>query len=211
MTSEKSLLEPAWKKFEKQDLDGTILLAEQFKEDANTSVKREANKLIALAKFRQLKFSEAEKIFNELAQGSENSDDWFNVVTSAALNKNVDLSKIAFDNAVHFYQIHQTKGNLGIPFMAFYYILALRDVKEYERAFEQFGLLRDIYASVSITDSHFLYIRGIPSFETAITEAKIIFENNPKESVIALFTYLTKKVDEYGAKFIEEYMTTLKL
>ncbi len=192
-------------KFSKVESELKILL-----ENSNKKPNSEILKLLGLCYFRQGKYNLSEEIFIKQTENSKNSDDWFNLVTSSTLNKNIELSEKAFKKTVEFYEKNGKEDNLPIPYVYFYYMQGLRDVKEYEKAFTQLEKLKDIYSTLSITDTHFLYMRGIPFFEETLDASKEILENSEKDKVVKFISDLKEKIDEDGKKYLEEFENTIK-
>ncbi|UPT70929.1 MAG: hypothetical protein M0D53_00470 [Flavobacterium sp. JAD_PAG50586_2] len=159
---EESLLASLWTKFSDGKYDEVIKEADIIIEQNEALTKNEALKLKGLSYFRQEKYDVSEKLFTELSAESTNPSDWFNLLTSAALNRSFELSDKALEKTIEYYSEYGTENDLPIPQVFYYYMLALRDVKEYNKAFVQFEKLKDIYCKLAITDATFLYIRGVP-------------------------------------------------
>lgn len=191
-----------WNLFTAEKFQDTIFEAEKYIATHANADRTNANKLIGLASFRLMNYAKSEKIFVALAHESDSFDDWFNVLTSSTMNKNIDLSEIAFEKVLKSYTDSSEQKGASLPQVYLYYMQALRDVKEYEKALHQFSQLLKYYMQVHITDSTFLYMRGIPFFEHAIDASKKILENNDKVKVERLLDELQNKIDEEGIKYV---------
>lgn len=132
-------------------------------------------------------------------------------MTSSTLNRNLQLSEKAYEKAIELYQKNGTKENVPIPQIIFYYMHGLRDMKEYEKAFEQFEKLKDIYIKLEITDSTFLVMRGVPFFEQAIEAGKEILENVEATKAVNFINELKNKLDDSGKQFVEEFEKKIKV
>lgn len=70
--------------------------------------------------------------------------------------------------------------------------------------------LRDVYAHVRITDSHFLYMRGIPFFssflENSLPTLKAIM---PNEAIVEWYGSLSGKLDEEGEAQLGQWRQSL--
>jgi tetratricopeptide (TPR) repeat protein len=84
----------------------------------------EANKLIALSYFQMRQFDKSSELFSELIKNSANPDDYFNLATSATMNRDIETGKKAFDGAVEWYKKNGTAQNMSVPNMAFYDLIA---------------------------------------------------------------------------------------
>lgn len=197
-------LDIAWDLFKKEEFEKTIEEAEKHLSRPNTKIVREAKKLIGLSLFRQAKYSESELIFQDLSEQSKNPDDWFNLTTSATLNKNIELSERAFYKSIELYNQNGTQENLSIPNMHCYYMQGLGDVGEFEKAFFHFKKMKEFYSKFVITDSTFLYMRGMPFFEHFLEASELILKNINLENAKKELIELKSKVDEYGKESVIE-------
>ena len=197
-------LDFAWELFKKEEFEKSIQGAEKYLNNTNTKIVLEAKKIIGLSLFRQTKYSESELIFQEVSEQSENPDDWFNLTTSATLNKNIELSERAFNKAIELYKQNGTQENLSIPNMHCYYMQGLRDVGEFEKAFLHFKKMIEFYSKFVITDSTFLYMRGMPFFEHFLESSELILKNINPEDVKKRLAELKSSVDEYGKESVTE-------
>ena len=203
-------LEDAWQHFKKEEFEQSSEKASQFLKSSKLKIKNEANKLVALNNFRLGNYETSKTIFNELAVNSRNPDDWFNLVTSATLNNEIELGKQAFDKAIEFYKKNGKKDNISVPSMMFYYMQCLKDIKCYDLAFEQLNGLRKIYTDLKITDSTFLYLRGVPFFEHTIDASEEILINLDPKIVKDWLTQFKKSVDDDGEQYLEEFEQKLR-
>ena len=208
-TKEKTQLDHLWGKFKEDKFSEVIEEAIILIEKADESLKNEVLNLLGLSYFRQGQFNLSEQTFVRLTENSTNPDDWFNLVTSSTLNKNVPLSEKAFARTIELYQEKGTKENLPIPQIYYYYMQGLRDIKEYSKAFEQLEKLKDIYSKLVITDSTFLYLRGIPFFEDTIEASKEILENIEKNKSTNFINDLANNVDEGGKEYLKNFEKTI--
>lgn len=201
----KSLFDPLWAKVKEQKFDEVITEVEGILNGNDPANKSEALRLLGLCYFQQGKFDLAEQAYFEQTRTSENSDDWFNLVTSSTLNRNIELSEQAYLKAIEFYKRNATNENLPLPQIYFYYMQALRDIKEYERAFLQLEELKEIYCNLSITDSTFLYMRGVPFFQSVIESGKEILENIERGKAEGFIKALHNGVDGDGKQYLDEF------
>lgn len=198
-------LEDAWQHFKREEFEQSIEKATQFLKSSKLKIKNEANKLVALNNFRLGNYETSKIIFNELALNSNNPDDWFNLVTSATLNHEIELGKQAFNKAIKLYKKNGKQDNISVPSMMFYYMQCLKDIKCYDLAFEQLDELRKIYTDLIITDSTFLYLRGVPFFEHTIDASKEILNNLDPKIAKDWLTKFKKSVDDDGQLYLAEF------
>lgn len=203
-------LEEAWQYFQNSKFEQTIEKASDYVNADNSNLKFEANKLVALGNFRLGNYGKSQQIFEMLASKSNNSDDWFNVVTSSTLNRNVDLGRSAFDKAVELYKKRRDKESISIPNMMFYYMQCLKDIKQFELAFEQLNELKKIYTELKITDGTFLYLRGVPFFEHTIDASNDILEKLAPQEAEDWISSFKESVDNDGKQYLSDLEQKLK-
>jgi len=197
-------LDFAWEQFNNGEFNKSIEEAEKHLSSSNSKIVSESKKVIGLSLFRQEKYAESELLFKEISVSSENSDDWFNLTTSATLNKNIPLSEMAFNKAIELYKKNGTQENLSIPNMHCFYMQGLRDIGEFEKAFTHFKKMKEFYGQFVITDSTFLYMRGMPFFEHFLEASELILKNIDSEIAKNELIDLKSKIDEYGKKSVTE-------
>ncbi|HRH68485.1 MAG TPA: tetratricopeptide repeat protein [Flavobacteriales bacterium] len=201
------LLEPAQEKFKVGDFNAARELAEAYTQDTRPKLAREARKLVALSFFREGRYAESSALFEKLADGSNLPSDWFNLTTASTLGGDVEKGRTSFDNAVSYYKYHGKQEDLSIPNMTFYYMQCLKDVGQFERAFEQLKYLGNIYRELVITDSTFLWIRGVPFFEHTVDAAKGILSQIDPNAARSWVTSLKEKVDDDGKSYLLKVLT----
>ena len=168
-------------------------------------IAKDANKLMGMSLFRQAKYQEALPYFQKATEYNPEINDWFNVITSGTLSKNVEVGRNAFDKAVQLQLDSGHKEQPSIPFMRQYYACALRDIGEYELALEQINELRQIYEQLKITDTTFVYIRGVPFLSHTMDVAMDVFNGlgasfDAKEWIDSF----SSKLDEEGQEYLNE-------
>ena len=70
--------------------------------------------------------------------------------------------------------------------------------------------LRDVYARVRITDSHFLYVRGIPFFPSFLENTlPVLKASMPNDKIVDWYGTLVGKLDEEGEAQLEQWRQSL--
>jgi tetratricopeptide (TPR) repeat protein len=205
----KSSLDYLWTYMNEERYEDVLAVVQPILKQETDPEHSLALKLAGLAHFKLGNYQTAEAMFQEQVPLSQNPDDWFNLVTAATLNRNIELSELACRHAIELYQQHGKPENLPVPQMHFYYMLALRDVHAYQKAYEQLTVLKNIYCSLRITDSTFLYIRGVPFFSSVLEAGKAILENINPAAARSLLLELRKKVDEEGRTVLDDVEKTI--
>lgn len=165
----------------------------------------DAKKLIALAYYSLQDFENADKSFYALAENSNNSDDWFNVVISATLNKNIERSKEAFGIALEKYTQHGHQRNMPSVQLMLHYMITLETIKEYILALEQLRMLVQVYAKLKKTDEKFLSSRGLEQIDAFLDISKSILKKAKKKELTEIKKELIESLDANGVEKVEAF------
>lgn len=198
-----------WDLFNEGMFEETIINAEQYLTTSDNPDAYSAKKLIGLSLFRKGDYAKSQSVFELLADTQNNLEDWFNLLTSSALNDSIVLSEKALEKVIEFFKQGSDGGNISLPYVYFYYINALSDVGQYDLAFKKFKLLAEYYVLVKITDTHFLHMRGIPFFQNTLSLGKKIFEHVNRSESEALLDKLMDNVDTDGQEAVTELRSGL--
>jgi hypothetical protein len=188
-------------------IDRGLIIFEKLKGENQKTVA----KLLALSHFNKKESSLALPYFEFVAQNSNNSDDWFNVTTTAILSKEVDKGMDAFSKAIQLFQANPNPNNIPIGLMSFYVMQAFKDTEEFDLAFVQLMKLKDVYCSLRITDDHFVHMRGLPFLGQLLEVSKTIIENQKiKDSGLWLKEFASG-LDENGKMVVQKLATEISV
>lgn len=182
----------------------TILKAEGIllKDPNNTDVKR----ILGLSNYKIKRFEPAMNIFKEISEKTNIIDDWFNLCTSATRCKELELADKAF---YKFMDVNSIKGDntmLSQANVLYQYMLALKDVGEYNKALEQLIVLKKYYAGLKEHTDKFLGQYAIPFIYTTLVSGKDVLDNvYTKEQINNWLNDFAKQVDDYGKDSILEF------
>lgn len=205
-----SLLNTARDLFGQESFDMCIKICEGLLDAKDPKQLYDAKKLIALAYYSLKDFENADKSFYELAENSNNSDDWFNVVISSTLNKNIERSKKAFGIALDKYTQYGHQRNMPSVQLMLHYMITLETVKEYALALEQFKMLAQVYAKLKKTDEKFLSSRGLEQIEVFLETSHAILKKAKKKELTEIKTELLAALDTNGVEKVEEFFANFK-
>ena len=200
-----SLTDKLWELLQNEKYEEVISEAKKFIGHKSAPTAKDANKLLGMALFRQGRYQEALSYFQKATEYSPDINDWFNVITSGTLSKNVEVGRDAFNKAVQIQLDTGHKEQPSIPVMRQYYACALRDIGKYELALEQINELRPIYEQLKITDTTFLHIRGMPFLSHTMDVAVDIF--NGLDSSFNAHEWIdsfSSKLDDEGQEYLNE-------
>jgi tetratricopeptide (TPR) repeat protein len=90
------------------------------------------------------------------------------------------------------------------------FISALEQAGHAERALPHLQWLREVYAQLSITDSHFLYVRGLPFFETFLERSLPLLRTQlPAEAIASWYQSIRERLDEPGQATLDAHVAAL--
>jgi len=206
----KNATEHLWELFKNEKYDEVIKGADRFLNHKSDVLTKDALKLTGLSLFRKSQYQEALLYFQDASKIEAEVNDWFNIVTSATLSRNIKVGSSAFDKAIQLRFKSENNEQPSIPFMRQYYACALRDVSEHKLALIQINELRKIYEQLKITDSTFLYLRGVPFLSHTMDVAVDVFKGLGRDfSAKEWIDDFAKKLDEEGQQYLIEVQKTL--
>lgn len=169
----------------------------------------DAKKLIALSYYSKKDFANADEAFYDLTQSSTNSDDYFNAVIAAALNKNFERSKALFEVALDKYTHFGTQKNMPSVQLMLHYMITLITVEEFDLAKEQFQLLKQVYMKVKNTDEKFLRSRALEPIDNFLNTATPVLKQFSEDELEIIYDDLYGCIDEAGKEKIQNYFSSI--
>jgi tetratricopeptide (TPR) repeat protein len=205
----KSLLNSARELFDNGSFDMCIRICEGLLDAKIPKQLYDAKKLIALSHYSKEDFEKADDAFYALTENSTNSDDYFNAVICAALNKNFERSKELFSVALDKYTHHGTQKNMPSVQLILHYMITLIRVEEFELAKEQFQLLKQIYMKVKTTDESVLRSRALEPIEGFLEISTPILKLYSEDELEIIYDDLYSCIDSEGKDKIEAYFSSI--
>jgi len=200
-----SVTNELWELLQGEKYDEVVFGAEKLLNNKSEAIAKDACKLMGMSLFRQAKYQEALPYFQKATEYKPEVNDWLNVITAATLSKNIDAGRSAFEKAVQLQLDTGNKEQPSIPFMRQYYACALRDVGEFDLALEQINELRKIYEQLKITDTTFVYIRGVPFLSHTMDVAVDVFNGlGTSFDAHEWIKNFSSKLDEEGQEYLAE-------
>lgn len=180
--------------FEEAKYEELIVEAEQMGEVPADLISK-----LALSYFHTENYNKSTSLFARLSENSQDPIMWFNLCTSAIMNKEELKGLDALNKAIRLNRETKTNGQgIPTPFMRLYATKALIDAEKYNLAFNQLNELAEVYGSLSITDPTFLYMRGVPFFDEFV---KLVHSILPKQTVTDAkewIDYTSSRLDDDG-------------
>ncbi|WP_282630860.1 hypothetical protein [Empedobacter sedimenti] len=200
-----SILSTARELFGNSNFEMCIKICEGLLDAKDPKQLYDAKKLIALSYYSLQDYENADKAFFELAQNSDNSDDWFNVVITSAMNKNLERSQESFGIALEKYTKFGHQRNMPSVQLMLHYMITLETIEEYALAMEQFTMLAQVYAKLKKTDEKFLNSRGLEQIENFLETAKPVLKKAKKKELNDIKKELLDSLDANGVEKVEAF------
>jgi hypothetical protein len=90
------------------------------------------------------------------------------------------------------------------------FISSLKQSGHMAEALPYVAWVRDVYAHVRITDSHLLYMRGIPFFSSFLeVTLPVLRANMPDEAIVEWYGALSGQLDEQGEAQLAQWLQSL--
>lgn len=201
-------LDAGWAAMDEGNFDKAVKEALPHTKAANENLRAEANKLAGLAYFQLRDAKKALPHLKEVAAISDDASAWFNVVTSATLAGDLKQADDAMNKVNALMDGKEIDpGDMSLPQARLYYGMALCDMNECDKAFEQLNWLRGFYEAYNITDDTFLYLRGMPLFPHAMQLMVRVFDGmDPKFDREKWVRDFAAKLDDQGRDYILSYL-----
>lgn len=200
-----SLTDKLWEFLRNEKYEEVIREANKLLGHKSAPITKDANKLLGMVLFRQAKYKEALPYFQKATEYNPDINDWFNVITAGTLSKNIEVARNAFDKALQLQLDCRHKEQPSIPYIRQYYACALRDIGEYDLALEQINELRQIYEQLKITDTTFVYIRGVPFLSHTMDVAVDVFNGlGASFDAQGWIDSFSSKLDEKGQEYLNK-------
>lgn len=165
-----------------------------------------AKRFSGLANYRLKRFNIASDIFEEIANYSNNTDDWFNLMTASIRNNQIELGENAYEKFNHQDVVIGDNRMLTYSNVTYQMMIAFQDIKEYQKALEKLIVLKRYITQVKEQNSNFLGQHGIPFIYQTLVSAKETLEKvYTKEQINRFLEDFENHVDKDGKESIKEF------
>jgi tetratricopeptide (TPR) repeat protein len=202
-------LVPAIAALQADDFERTLQLALPHAAHADSSVRADAHRLCALALSRLDRYADALPHWKQLAMLEPNAHNFQQVATSAAMLHDIEAAEQAFAHALEFSQREHQEGPSPAPMMHVNYASALQRAGRADMAAVHMEQLRDWYIALHITDTTFLYLRGMPFFSTFLENGlPIVRQVLDGPELEGWLNVLHNGIDQEGREQLQAYRAT---
>jgi len=183
-----------------------IAKSELLFNDKDDDLSWNAKRFNGLANYRLKRFDIASKIFEEIANYSNNTDDWFNLMTASIRNKQIELGENAYESFNHKDVIIGDNRMLTYSNVTYQMMIAFQDIGEYQKSLEKLIVLKRYITQVKEHNSDFLGKHGIPFiYQTLISSKETLEKVYKREQILRFLEDFENHVDQDGKESIKEF------
>ncbi|WP_426400262.1 hypothetical protein ACN9M1_19825 [Ralstonia sp. R-29] len=169
----------------------------------------DANRLCALAYSGMLRYPEAFPYWLALFEQEPSAHNALQLATSSVMCDELDRSEAWL---MKFDEINEQRHEMSSVTARTQFISALKQSGRMAEAMPYLVWLRDVYAHVRITDSHFLYMRGIPFFPSFLENSLPILKANlSDEAIVEWYGALSGQLDEDGEAQLGQWLQSFSV
>ena len=197
------VLAPALKAYQAGRLDAAIAAASPY-----VDTYADASRLCALAHSDAHRYGEAFPYWLALFQQEPSAHNALQLATTSVMCGEVPRGEAWL---MKFDEINEERHELSPVTARTQFISALTQSGHLAEALPYLVWVRDVYAHLRITDSHFLYMRGVPFF-SAFLEVSLptVRASLSADAVVAWYEALAGKLDEDGEAQLAAWIGHLK-
>ncbi|KVF18215.1 hypothetical protein WJ07_25755 [Burkholderia vietnamiensis] len=167
----------------------------------------DAARLCALSYSAQQRYAEAFPYWLELFGHEPSAHNAVQLATTSAMCDEVERGEAWMQKAAEIN--HDTHEQSDVAART-NFISALMQSGHAREALPHLGWLRDVYGQVRITDSTFLYMRGIPFFGAFLENSlEILKATQPAEAIVQWYGELSGKLDDEGEAQLAAWVAKL--
>jgi len=201
-------LQPALSAFEAGDYAACQTLALAQRMHPRSEVRADAHRMCALALSRMGNWSDAFNEFHHLFELEPTAHNALQLATTSVMAGELVRGHAWFERAL---EANGETGELPPAQARTEYLSALTAVSEYNVCMPHLEWLAQAYRSAGITDTHFLWTRGLPFFSVFLEKSlPILLAVLPKPDVANWYRALRPDLDEEGQAAIDAHLAALQ-
>ncbi|MBN2669115.1 MAG: hypothetical protein JXR60_07790 [Bacteroidales bacterium] len=178
--------------------------------NSDIEIRLNAQRFYGLANYRLKRYEEASRIFQEIAEETKNTDDWFNLMTAAIRNKQIELGEKAYEKFNHPQSVRGANQMLTYANVTYQLMIALQDAEVYDKSLEKLIVLKRYIAQAKEHNSEFLAKHGLPFiFQTLVSARTTLEQQYTNEQIERFLDDFEKHVDQDGKESIQEFRASL--
>lgn len=205
------LLQKAWTLFEQGQYEEALEIAHARLSGLQGEDRRDAQRLIGLARYHQRQYEKAVFWLTEACKGSDYAGDWLNLALAAIMDRKRELAEEAFEQAHLCQQAAKYDQEPGWYVQLYWYACALGDAGQWERVLPLLDELAAAYKRVHQSDAVLLYARGMPFLPSFLALAVRCFRALERQAEgIAWLEELSKALDASGQRLVGKAVGELR-
>ena len=188
-----------------------IQKAEGLYNNTDVELSWNAKRFAGLSNYRLKRFEKATRLFEDIANYSNNTDDWFNVMTASIRNREIDLGEKAVDRFNDEQSIQGDNRMLTYSNVVYQMMIAFQDINEYQKSLENLIVLKRYITKVKEHNSDYLGKHGVPFIYQTLVSAKATLEKvYSAEQIERFLEDFERHVDQDGKDSIAEFREGMK-
>jgi tetratricopeptide (TPR) repeat protein len=205
-----TLLEKQWTLFEDGEYGRAFEQTRALLVRLPLAERRDAHRLLGLARYQRQQYLEARYWFREAAEGSDLADDWCRVALAATMMGDDKVAAEAFEQVRFCHQASRYSQHPGLFVHVYWYASALGEKGEYPAARLLLDELAQAYRRLHQTDTVFLYAKGMPFLSSVLSLALQCFRAEETHAAgVAWLETLATGLDEAGQRQVGQAMRDL--
>lgn len=196
-----TLLEKQWALFDEGDYVRAFEQTRALLVRLPLADRRDAHRLMGLARYQRGQYLEAVHWFREACEGSDVADDWCRLALAATMKGDAELAAAAFEQVRFCHQVSRYSQHPGLYLHVYWYAGALCDTGQYAATGPLLDELAQTYRRLRQTDSVVLFAQGLPFLSSVLSLALQCFRTQESHAAgVAWLEALAKGLDEEGQR-----------
>lgn len=205
-----SLLEKQWALYEEGQYDDAFAQTREVLETLPLSERRDAYRLLGLARYGMGMYLEAVHWFRELCEGSDVADDWCRLAMAAVMRGDMHLAEESFEQVRLCHGASRHSQRPGLYLHLFWYASTLYEKGLYDAAQPLVDELAQAYRRLHRTDGGHLLAQGMPLLSSFLSLAVEVFRAQHRHAQgTAWLEELARGLDAAGQKQVGRAMREL--
>ena len=172
--------------------------------------RRDAHRLLGMARWREGQYLEAVHWFREVCEGSDVADDWCHLAMVAVMNKDLPLAAEAMEQVRFCHAASRHSQRPGLYMHLYWYACTLLEGGQHAAVPPLLDELAQAYRWLRQTDSAFLFAQGMPFLSSVLTLALQCFRAQESHAAgVAWLEALATGLDGAGQRQVGEAMHDL--
>lgn len=190
------------------DFERCLELAKPYADESKTRLSTDGHHLVALSLSRLDRYGEAALVWIEVYKSERTAANALQVATCLAAYRYLDGAKEWLEVSN---EINRANREMSSALICSNFISALEKGGYVQEVFPYVQWLKKVYQSLQTTDSHFLFVRGVPLLHVFLERSlPITTASLAAPQVIEWYASMQAHLDEAGAATVAAFVAHLK-